>query len=61
MTFQDSQTCSQILEDGLDLGDVSVQLLPADERLCTIYIRDLPVEIDDEVVSSFLADFGEVD
>ena len=60
MTFQDSQTCSQILEDGLDLGDLSVQLFPADERLRTVYIRDLPVEIDDEVVSSFLADFGEV-
>ena len=60
VTFQDSQTCSQILEDGLDLGDVSVQLFPADERLRTVYIRDLPVEIDDDVVSSFLADFGEV-
>ena len=60
VTFQDSQTCSQILEDGLDLGDVSVQLFPADERLSTVYIRDLPVEIDDKVVSSFLADFGEV-
>ena len=30
VTFQDSQTCSQIFEDGLDLGDVSVQLFPAD-------------------------------
>ena len=57
--FQDSQTCSQILEDGLDLGNVSVQLFPADERLRTVYIRDLPVEIEDDVVSSFLADFGE--
>ena len=56
VTFQDSQ----VLEDDLDLGDVSVQLFPADERLRTVYIRDLPVEIDDEVVSSFLADFGEV-
>ena len=60
VTFQDSQTCSQILEDGLDLGDVSVQLFPADERLRTVYIRDLPVEIEHEVVSNFLAEFGEV-
>ena len=56
VTFQDSQ----ILEDGLDLGDVSVHLFPADERLRTVYIRGLPVEIDEEVVSSFLAEFGEV-
>ena len=60
LTIQDSQTCSQILEDGLDLGDVSVQLFRGDKRLRTVYIRDLLVEIDDEVVSSFLADFGEV-
>ena len=60
VTLQGSQTCSQILEDGLGLGDVSVHLFPADERLRTVYIRDLPVEIDDDVVSSFLADFGEV-
>ena len=58
--LENSQSCSQILEDGLDLGDVSVQLFPADERLRNVYIRDLPVEIDDVVVSSFLADFGEV-
>ena len=60
VTFQDSQTCSQILEDGIDLGDMSVQLFPADERLRIVYFRDLLVEIDDDVVSSFLADFGEV-
>ena len=53
VTFQDSQTCSQILEDSLDLGDVSVQLFPADERLRTVYNRDLPVEMEHEVVSQF--------
>ena len=61
LTFQDSETCSQVLKEGLDLGDVSVQLLPADDRLRTVHLRDLPVEIDEEVVSScFLAEFGEV-
>ena len=56
LTFQDSE----ILKDGLDLGDVSVQLSPADERLRTIHLRDLPIEIDQDVVSGFFAEFGEV-
>ena len=60
LNFQDSQTCSQVLKEGLDLGEYSVQLLAADNRLRTVHLRDLPVEIDEEVVSSFLAEFGEV-
>ena len=60
LTFQDPETCAQVLKEGLDLGDVSVQLLPADDRLCTVHLRYLPVEIGEEVVSSFLTEFGEV-
>ena len=60
LTFQDSETCSQVLKEGVVLGDFSVDLLPADDRLRTVHIRDLPVEIDEKVVFSFLAGFGEV-
>lgn len=60
LTFQDSETCSQVVKDGLDLCDVSVQLHPTDERLCIVHLQDLAFEIDKEVVSSFLAEFGEV-
>ena len=60
LTFQDSETCSQVLKEDLDLGDVSVQLLPPDDRLRTVHFRDLPVAIGKEVVSSFLAEYGEV-
>ena len=44
LTFQDPETCSETLKDGLDLGDVSVQLFPTDERLRSVHLRDLPVE-----------------
>ncbi|XP_044180034.1 uncharacterized protein LOC122961481 [Acropora millepora] len=60
LTFQDSDTCSQVLKDGLDFGDFSVDLLPADDRLRTVHLRDLPVEIEEEVVFSFLGGYGEV-
>ena len=60
LTFQGSDTCSQVLKDGLDFGDFSVELLPADDRLRTVHLRDLPVEIEEEVVFSFLGGYGEV-
>ena len=60
LTFQDPETCAQVLKEGLDLGKFSVDLFPADDRLRTIYLRDLPVEIEEEVVLSFLSGFGEV-
>ena len=60
LTFQDPETCAQVLKEGLDLGDFSVDLFPADDRLRTVHLRDLPVEIEEEVVLSFLGGFGEV-
>ena len=60
LTFHDPETCSQVLKDGLDFGDFSVDLLPADDRLRTVHLRDLPVEIEEEVVFSFLSGYGEV-
>ena len=60
LTFQDSETCSQVLKDGLDFGDFSVDLLPADDRLRAVHVRDLPVEIEEEAVSRFLSGYGEV-
>ena len=41
-------------------GTLEVDLFPADDRLRTVHLRDLPVEIEEEVVLSFLAGFGEV-
>ena len=52
--------CSAVLRNGLELEGLSVQLMPADDRLRCVYLRDLPVEVDDDVVSSFLSRYGEV-
>ena len=60
LTFDDPVTCSSILKNGLDLGDVTVQLSPADERMRSVHLRDLPVEVDHESVSSFFSAYGEV-
>ena len=59
LTFQDAEACSAVLKDGLDL-DFPVQLLPADDRIRVVHLRDLPVEVDDDSVSAFLSDYGEV-
>ena len=59
LTFQDAEACSAVLKDGLDL-DFPVQLLPADDRIRVVHLRDLPVEVDDDSVSAFFSDYGEV-
>ena len=60
LTFEDAETCSAALKDGLDLGDVPVQLSPADDRVRIVHLRDLPVEVDHDAVSAFFATYGEV-
>ena len=60
LTLDDPVTYSSILKNGLDLGDVTVQLCPADERMRSVHLRDLPVEVDHESVSSFFSAYGEV-
>ena len=54
------EVCSAVLRNGLELEGLSVQLMPADDRLRSVYVRDLPVEVDNDVVSSFFSRYGEV-
>ena len=54
------EVCSAVLRNGLELEDLSVQLMPADDRLRCVHLRDLPVEVDNDVVSSFLSRYGKV-
>ena len=58
LTFDDPETCSTVLKDGLDLDDVTVQPFPADDR--RVRLRDLPVEVDHDNVSTFFSAYGEV-
>ena len=60
ITFDDPVTCATVLKNGLDLGDVVVQLFPADERVRLVHLRDLPVEVDHDKVSSLFSGYGEV-
>ena len=60
LTFDDPEVCSAVLRNGLELEGLSVQLMPADDRFRCVYLRDIPVEVDDDVVSSFLSRYGEV-
>ena len=60
LTFEDAETCSAVLKDSLDLGDVPVQLFPANDRVGIVHLRDLPVEVDHDSVSAFFATYGEV-
>ena len=60
LTFKDPEVCSAVLRNGLELEGLSVQLMPADDRLRCVYLRDLPFEVDNDVVSSFLLRYGEV-
>ena len=60
LPFEDAETCSTVLKAGLDLGDVPVELFPADDRVRIVHLRDLPVEIDHDSVSAFYSTYGEV-
>ena len=60
LTFDDPESCAAVLKSGLDLGDVAVQLFPADERVRLVYLRDLPIEVSHDAVSSFFSTYGEV-
>ena len=60
LTFEDTEVCSAVLRNGLELEGLSIQLMPADDKLRCVYLRDLHVEVVNDVVSSFLSRYGEV-
>ena len=37
LTFEDPEVCSAFLKNGLELEGLSVQLMPADARLRSVY------------------------
>ena len=39
LTFNDPETYSTVLKDGLDLGDVTVQLFPAHDRVRLVLVK----------------------
>lgn len=60
VTFADAAPCNALLENGLWLYDTQLEIRSADPRLRTVHLRDLPVEVSDDDVLSFLGRFGTV-
>ena len=60
LTFHDPEVCNAVLRNGFELEGLSVQLMPADDRLRSVYLQNLPVEVDNDVVSCFLSRYWKV-
>lgn len=60
VTFSDAVPCTDLLEGGLWIDDIRLEVRSADPRLRTVYLRDLPFEVSDDDISSFLSRFGVV-
>ena len=60
LTFADHETCEDVFQSGIEYDGLPFHLVPADSRFRTVYLRDLPVEVDDQTVLSFFSDYGEV-
>ena len=59
LTFKDPEVCGEeVVRRGLHFDGLPICPAPADDRLRNVYLRDLPVEINNEVVSSFFSDYG---
>lgn len=60
LTFRDPKTCNDVLRTERDFDELPVRLTPADKRPRTAYLRDRPAEVNNDVVSSFFLEYGEV-
>ena len=57
---QDPEACNDVLRTGFDFDGLPVRLTPAHNRLRTAYLRNLPAEVDYDVVSSLFSEYDEV-
>ena len=60
LTFKDSTSCDNLVTHGLVYGDVQVRVFRADNRVRSVFVRDLPSEVPDDDVRGFFGSFGEV-
>ena len=59
LMFSDSVSCDNLVAQGLSYGDVQLRVFRADSRVCSVFLRDLPSEVPDDVFS-FFSSFGDV-
>ena len=60
LTFEDEVTRNDVLARGISFQGIQLRVVSAMSDVRSLYVRDLPVEVPDDVVSSFLASFGDV-
>ena len=60
LTFGNPATASNVLETGIMFQGALLHLSPADTRLRLVYLRVLPTEIDDDVISPSFSEYGEI-
>ena len=60
LTFKDEASLTDVLARGIYFQEIHLRVVRAMSEVRTLYVHDLPVEIPDDVVSSFLAAFGDV-
>ena len=56
LTFDDPATAADVLESGIVFEGASLRLSPADTRLRSVYLHDMPAKIDDEVITTFFSE-----
>ena len=60
LTFKDEASLTDVLARGISFQEIQLCVVRAMSEGRVLYVHDLPVEIPDDVVSSFLAAFGDV-
>ena len=60
LTFVDAAVRDDVLARGILFQEIQLRVVSAMSEVRVLYVRDLPIEVPDDVVSSFLSSFGDV-
>ena len=60
ITFKDQAVRDDVLARGVSFQGISLRVVCAMSEVRSVYVRDLPIEVPDDVVSAFLSSYGDV-
>ena len=60
ITFTDEAVSNDVLARGISFQGSLLRVVCASSEVRSLYVRDLPVEVSDDVVSAFLSSYGDV-
>lgn len=60
LTFIDEAVCDDFFEHGFDYDGVPLRVTRASSNVRTVYLRDLPIEVPEDVVTGFFSSYGQV-